>query len=288
MNLPKIMKSDRGVFSGIKNKLGFADEKENFDEEYYTPNDYENYDDYSAYDDGYAGAYSESGYEDSPRARSEARRRVASTTSPRLISVDDVRANTQVPDSLTRDPLLSRWDSAAESSSYGASSAPGYREPSFSRPVENAADYLRSSPQNDIPKTGSSSRSQGYDSLFAPSSAGQGATSENIGSSGYDPYDSYEGNRMAYNPTRRLSVLKPLSYGEAELIAKTIKGGDVVILSLRNTPEHLTKRILDFSFGVSSALEASVECVADRVFVIVRGNPLSADEKMTLRNQGVL
>ena len=83
-------------------------------------------------------------------------------------------------------------------------------------------------------------------------------------------------------------MLKPSSYGEVERVAKIVKAGDVVVLSLRNTPDHLAKRILDFSFGVSSALDASVECIADKVFVILRGNALSADELTALRNQGVL
>ena len=53
-------------------------------------------------------------------------------------------------------------------------------------------------------------------------------------------------------------------------------------------PKCLSKRILDFSFGVSSALDASVDCVADKVFVISRGAALTDAERMSLRGQGVL
>ena len=67
-----------------------------------------------------------------------------------------------------------------------------------------------------------------------------------------------------------------------------LKAGDVVVLALRNTPDNLSKRILDFSFGVSSALDASVDCVADKVFVISRGAALTDAERMSLRGQGVL
>ena len=83
-------------------------------------------------------------------------------------------------------------------------------------------------------------------------------------------------------------MLKPASYGEVERIAKALKAGDAVVLALRNTPDSLAKRILDFSFGVSSALDASVDCVADKVFVVTRGAALSDAEKTGLRNQGVL
>lgn len=83
-------------------------------------------------------------------------------------------------------------------------------------------------------------------------------------------------------------MLKPASYAEVERIAKALKAGDVVVLALRNTPDNLSKRILDFSFGVSSALDASVDCVADKVFVISRGAALTDAERMSLRGQGVL
>ncbi len=286
MDLPKIKKSDKGVFSGIKSKLGFSSEQEDYDEEYYAPESYGEYDSgYHDYDDGYE-SYDNGGYR-SEGGRYDAHGGVSSNTSPRLISIDDVRANTQLPDSLTRDPLPSRVP-AAQSASYASSEAERYRESSFSRPVEHAADYLRSTPSSDLPRQAGSSRSRGYDSLFASSSDQQESISTRTSPSAYDPYESYAGTRMAYNPQRSLNVLRPMSYGEAELIAKTIKGGDVVILSLRNTPDHLTKRILDFSFGVSSALEASVECIAEKVFVIVRGEALNVDEKTALRNQGVL
>lgn len=84
---------------------------------------------------------------------------------------------------------------------------------------------------------------------------------------------------------RSVTVLKP-KHAEAERSRRP--GGDVVVLALRNTPDNLSKRILDFSFGVSSALDASVDCVADKVFVISRGAALTDAERMSLRGQGVL
>ena len=93
---------------------------------------------------------------------------------------------------------------------------------------------------------------------------------------------------VKHNPSRSVTVLKPASYAEVERIAKALKAGDVVVLALRNTPDNLSKRILDFSFGVSSALDASVDCVADKVFVISRGAALTDAERMSLRGQGVL
>lgn len=284
MELPKIG-SGGGVFDGIKSKLGFASNDsydDDYDESYYDDANYDDYED--DYEEGYDSGYAES---DSYSRTTTAGRSAGG--SPRLVSIDDVRSRTQIPDSLNRDPLPERRVSSAQSgSSY--SSGSGYRS-SYSRKVEHAADYMLSTDSSDAPAQTVASRSSGYDSLFSSTTPEQTArtTTSSTGSRAYDPYEAYAGSGISsHNPSRALSVLKPMSYGEVERIAKTIKAGDVVILSLRNTPDQLSKRILDFSFGVSSALDASVECISDKVFAIASGRSLSEEEKTSLRSQGVI
>ncbi|WP_255467349.1 cell division protein SepF [Raoultibacter phocaeensis] len=284
------------MFDGIKSKLGFGDANAAADDGYY--------DEYAdEYGEGYEEEYGEYGesYDDeyaySDRGSRSSRSGGYSSSSPNLVSIDDVRANTQIPDSLKRDPLPPRHASSA-STSYAAGSSSyspgsGYRSSFGSRQVERAADYLRSTETSDLPngaQHAAEARSEGLNSLFTSTSASTSTASGSAGSSSsYDPYEAYAGTGTAtHNPTRSLTVLKPASYGEVERVAKIVKAGDVVVLSLRNTPDHLAKRILDFSFGVSSALDASVECIADKVFVILRGSALTADELSGLRNQGVL
>ena len=87
---------------------------------------------------------------------------------------------------------------------------------------------------------------------------------------------------------RTLKVIKPVSYEEAEGVARGIKAGSVVVIALRNTPDELSRRFLDFSFGAASALDANVEFVGEKVFAIAKGRALGEAEKMQLRNQGVL
>ena len=89
-------------------------------------------------------------------------------------------------------------------------------------------------------------------------------------------------------PLRTLRVIKPVSYADAEGVARGIKLGSVVVLALRNTPDDLAKRILDFSFGAASALDANVECPGEKVFAIAKGRALDESELTQLRNQGVL
>lgn len=317
MELPKIKKSDRGMLDGIKSKLGFADTaSSDYDEEYY--DDYGNAaDDYGDYAED-LGELSEYGPDYNEGAASGSRydpyapittRPPRSTRSPRsssrtdssmpkLVSIGDVRAHTQVPDSLNRDPLPPRRvSSAAASSAYrGERTMVDVTQPAPSSPAHVAAARGRSegldslfssttdaSPSDAAAPIGRSSSA----SITSPLDASPASGAPGAGS--FDPYDAYAGTgAAAHNPSRSISVLKPSSYAEVERVAKQLKAGDAVVLALRNTPDNLAKRILDFSFGVASALDARVECIADKVFAVTRGPHLSEVERLALRNQGVL
>ena len=83
------------------------------------------------------------------------------------------------------------------------------------------------------------------------------------------PFDAYAGaGAVKHNPSRSVTVLKPASYAEVERIAKALKAGDVVVLALRNTPDQLAKRILDFCFGLSYGLDGDITELGDRVFAV--------------------
>lgn len=87
----------------------------------------------------------------------------------------------------------------------------------------------------------------------------------------------------------KLDIIKPLSYNEAEKIAVSFKSGNNVALSLAAIRPELAKRILDFSFGVVSALGGSVEKVSDKVFMLSHSSVgITADEERRLRDAGVM
>lgn len=329
-------KSDRGggMLDGIKSKLGFADQgaAADYGDEYYDDYGDEYGSDYGdgpygdlgdygdSYDNGAAGAYQPYAPVSTRPARG-ARPSRTEASSPKLVSIDDVRARTQVPESLTRDPLPPRRVSSAGSSASTLSSS-SYRsdrtmvDSSYPAPAPSSPAATAAAREQRL-------RSEGLSSLFTPTTPAAGTEAAPLGSAGsptagadgfgaggagsatvatatanpsafqaagsFDPYEAYSGGGgAAHVPSRSLSVLKPASYGEAERVAKILKAGDAVVLSLRNTPDQLAKRILDFSFGVSSALDASVECIADKVFALTRGAALSDAERVALRNQGVL
>ena len=262
-----------GMLDDLKARLGFGG---------HDNDDYE--DDYDDYDDGFEDDYDD--YDDGYDDRRSSSRRSSSSRSydrdydrgydrrgdsgPRLVSIDDVKESTRVPESLNRDPLArGTRDNVTH---YSTRSVIDETVPPISSPAHNAA--LRDSGR---------SSSDGYNSLFEPT------RTADTSSSSYDPYEAYStGATTTHAPMRSLTVLKPTVYGDVERVSKAVKAGDVVVLVMRNTPDDLSKRILDFSFGVASALDANVECPGEKVFAIARGNALSEDEKRRLRNQGAL
>ena len=82
--------------------------------------------------------------------------------------------------------------------------------------------------------------------------------------------------------------MQPVSYEDVASVARSVKLGNIVVLSLRSTDSALAKRVLDFSFGVASALDARVDCVADKTFIVVQGGDLSLEERHRLQKQGIL
>lgn len=293
MELPKFKKSEGGMLDGLKSKLGFSDAPSGrsrrgedygeYDGEY--GDEYgEGYDDLAEYGPEYEeGDAAGSRYD--PYApvttrlpRSTRSSRGGGADFPKLVSIDDVRAHTQVPDSLKRDPLPPRRTSSASTGApYRAErTTVDVTQPAPSSPAYVAAEAERAARQE--------LRSEGLESLFSPTSSPASAKEGVSGSVASSAAPAHAAPAKA----RSLSVLKPSSYDEAEQVAKALKAGDAVIIALRNTPDHLAKRILDFSFGVSSALDAQVECIADKVFAITRGAAVSDAERLALRNQGVL
>ena len=270
--------SDRasGAFSGLRNRFGGSRNQDRHQDEYddYGYEDYPEYNDYGEYGYDVDDPYDD--FEDAPgQGIGEIRTRSVSANPrnhPPLLSFDEARKNTYVPDHLLRDPL-EHTTSRQRRGSNGYK--PRVRD---SVNVGHAAEY-------DFASVGGAQLDE----------AGKEVPQVEVAKPapapvpGYDPYASYQGSGAAsHTPTRKLKVLSPMSYGEVESIARALKAGDVVVLNLVQTPGDLAKRVLDFSFGVASALDASVDCVADKVFVVCRGQGLSGAERSSLQSQGIL
>jgi len=110
------------------------------------------------------------------------------------------------------------------------------------------------------------------------------------GSSGFsEADDTVDGMREAgFNQVRQRVYRKvehvvPITYADAEQIALELKKGYVVVLDLRTTRPDLAKRILDFSFGVASALDGQVERFIDRVYLFTLNGAVQDVERAAIR-----
>ncbi len=263
------------MFGDIKSKLGFG-RKDDY-EEYY--DDYEEYDeeDYGeyGYDESYERSSSSSRYDpySSVTTREVGGRSAGRSSMPRLVSIDDVRARTQVPSLGERDGSVSSRRASGSNSfrTMVDSSLPPQMTPEGTAAASAAATAAHTA------------RSEGLNSLFEPTTSSQ------------DERPSANSSRPTFGaaaaarttPSRTLKVIKPMAYNDAEAIATALKLGDAVVLCLTGTPDALAKRILDFSFGVASALDANVESVGNKVFALTRINELSEGERSYLRSQGL-
>lgn len=268
MAMPKFNKPE-GMLDSIKSKLGFSDGGDYYDR---GRKDYDDYDsgDYDDYDDD---------YEEDDAAPS---------------------SNYDPYDSVTTRPARGNHArTSVGSASFGNRTMV---DPAFTAPANTpnaraaaAADQERSESLNALFST---TAAEAAESGAAPAAhtaakpiegAFTAAAKAASAASSFDPYKAYEGTATGtHSPTRSVTIVKPASYGECEKVAKALKAGDAVVLALKETPDALAKRVLDFSFGVSSALDASVDCIADKVFVIARGAALSEAERACLRSQGIL
>ena len=279
-------KPERNVFSGLKSRLGFSnDSYEQYSDEEYGGG----YEEFEEYGEGYdaevddAGSQGSASYGSSysssydPSSRmSYTSRRSSGVSSPPLVSFNDVKARTQLPDSLLRDPLATRPSYSSDRTMVEASN--------LHHPSSPNGRAAAAASQNSTTGTERSTRSDVTGQASSSSS-----TAASSASLSYDPYDAYAGRSAgSHIPSRSLKIIRPLQYGDVESVAKAIKAGDAVILALASTPEALAKRVLDFSFGVASALDASVDCVSAKVFAITRNGALTQAEKTNLKNQGIL
>lgn len=268
------MRDGRSMLGGIKARLGFGDQQGEYEDDYYG-DDYDDYDEgYAEYDE-YATA-SDDGYLSST---SRPTTRVSST--PRLVSYEDVRANTTVPQSLNRDPLPPRHVTSAADSrvtlrggSVGGRTMVDSTLPPQMTPEGTAAEAAAASRRR--------GGSEGVNALFSstvPDSRSAASDGAARGSS------SLFG---APSSGRKMVVITPVSYADAEEVAKGLKVGNAVVLVLRNTAPDLAMRVLDFAFGAAAALDASVDVVAEKVFALTRLQDLTESERDSLRAQGLL
>ena len=79
----------------------------------------------------------------------------------------------------------------------------------------------------------------------------------------------------------------PRSFNDAQQIADRFKAQVPVIINLQGADTELSKRLIDFSSGLTYALSGGMQRVADKVFLLTPRNvEVSAEERARLLERG--
>ena len=85
----------------------------------------------------------------------------------------------------------------------------------------------------------------------------------------------------------RVHLVIPRSFNDAQQIADKFKQSIPVILNLQNADTELSKRLIDFTSGLTYALNGGMQRVADKVFLLTPRNvEVSAEERARLIESG--
>jgi cell division inhibitor SepF len=85
----------------------------------------------------------------------------------------------------------------------------------------------------------------------------------------------------------RVHLVVPRSFNDAQSIADKFKDTVPVILNLQGTDTELSKRLIDFSSGLTYALNGGMQRIADKVFLLTPRNvEVSAEERARLVERG--
>ena len=85
----------------------------------------------------------------------------------------------------------------------------------------------------------------------------------------------------------RVHFVAPKSFNDVQDVADKFKDSIPVILNLQGTDTDLAKRLIDFSSGLTYALDGGMQRIADKVFLLTPRNvEVSAEERARLVEKG--
>ncbi len=101
------------------------------------------------------------------------------------------------------------------------------------------------------------------------------------------PVESSRGNGRSSGGDVRVHFVAPKSFNDVQDVADKFKDTIPVILNLQSTDTDLSKRLIDFSSGLTYALDGGMQRIADKVFLLTPRNvEVSAEERARLVEKG--
>ena len=145
----------------------------------------------------------------------------------------------------------------------------------YSEPEAELADSYRA--RSTVSRLGARRRRDEIDDIFADDDADRRTTA-------LRPVGSGRGNGR--NDVR-VHFVAPKSFNDAQDVADKFKDTIPVILNLQNTDTDLSKRLIDFSSGLTYALDGGMQRIADKVFLLTPRNvEVSAEERARFLEKG--
>ena len=312
MNIPGSGRASE-IFGGLKDRITGSVRRDQ-DQEFFYDDAYAEYGDetygtqfdqelQSSYQSIYDDAYYDEGYERYAPSVSDIESERLGVTTASLVTSDDIRFSSynkgnQHAQSApgrdlynARDELLSGGSAAMmqETSDSADATAPLTGREFVSDYDDFVSPYQekREAREQRAPLQESSTtiRSRGLDNLFSPTDVP--STTQSVSAAAPENVAASSVRGVQSGGGRDVQIVRPLRYNDIEQVASLLKGGAIVALVLKGTDPELAKRMLDFSFGVASALDARVSCPADKTFVISSGADLSLEENHRLRQMAI-
>ena len=85
----------------------------------------------------------------------------------------------------------------------------------------------------------------------------------------------------------RVHFVAPKNFNDVQDVADKFKDAIPVILNLQGTDTDLSKRLIDFSSGLTYALDGGMQRVADKVFLLTPRNvEVSAEQRAQMAEKG--
>ncbi len=150
----------------------------------------------------------------------------------------------------------------------------------YSEPEAELQDSYRDRPN--VRKLSSRRRRDEFDDIFAEDSTSERRTTA---------LRPVTGGRVANGRTAggdvQVHLVQPKSFNDVQDVADKFKVAIPVILNLQSTDTDLSKRLIDFSSGLTYALDGGMQRIADKVFLLTPRNvEVSAEERARLVEKG--
>jgi len=147
----------------------------------------------------------------------------------------------------------------------------------YNEPEAEAQDAYRERPN--VRRLSSRRRRDEFDDIFADDPEADRRTTS------LRPVRSGGGNGRSGDV--RVHFVAPKNFNEVQDVADKFKDAIPVILNLQSTDHDLSKRLIDFSSGLTYALDGGMQRIADKVFLLTPRNvEVSAEERARLVEKG--